>query len=272
LLNQFFFICSDPATTLKLIVAKGELPKEMAEQISAILVGQASILFAHSMTNAGSEVEEKIIEKYFQNLILDINPSLKSKISIICSQSSANFSMLDLNELILFHYFIRKHKGLTEYITPKGWVLISNLSGGELPFSWNLDKDVVLAGYLSVIIGFVETLFRGARPRRLFFGTNEIRKLDFIYGQEYFLAIDSSFMHLIQDEKFLPSFLEISAVVFSDLNLQLKEFIINETLGYITSILDEISVQSLLEAYAGLSKDTDISFNEKLRRIIFNLF
>jgi hypothetical protein len=263
--NKFFFICSDPAITLKLISATEGLPKAMEEHIAAVLVGQAAILFADSISNTKNEAEMEIIERSFQAIILNINPSLSKDISIICSKASSNFSMLSFSELLAFHYYIRKHDTLTNQ--PTGLALISHLSGGELPFSWNVERDVVLAGYLAVIFGYIETLFGGS-ARRLIFGTQELRKLDFIYGEEYFLAIDSSFTFLCQDPSFLPSFLSVSFEVLRDLGANLKRYIIRETLEHATTMLEELSLRSILEAYQSLSTDPYLSFNDQIRKIL----
>lgn len=263
--NKFFFICSDPAITLKLISATEGLPKAMEEHISAVLVGQAAILFADSISNTKTKQEMEIIERSFQAILLSINPSLSENISTICSKASSNFSILSFNELLSFHYYIRRHETLTDQ--PTGIALISHLSGGELPFSWNVERDVVLAGYLAVIFGFIKTLFGGS-ARRLVFGAHELRKLDFIYGEEYFLAIDSSFASLCQDPRFLPDFLSVSFDVLRDLGANLKRYIIRETLEHATTMLEELSLRSILEAYQSLSTDPYLSFNDQIRKIL----
>ncbi len=264
--NQFFFICSDPALTLKLIAAKEGLPEAMEEHIAAVLVGQASILFAHSISNAQNETEKVTIENSFQEIILNINPLLEDKISIICSKASSNFSALSFNELLLLHYYIRRHETLTNRIVPSGLVLISHIDGGELPFAWNVERDVVLAGYLAVIIGYIKTLF-GGYARRLVFGTHELRKLEFVYGNDYFLAIDSSFAFLCQNPEFLTAFRSVDYRVMEKLETQLKEFLIRETLELAAAILDIQDINSILQAYQGLSEDPSMSINEQIRKI-----
>ncbi|MHA2306257.1 MAG: hypothetical protein ACXACU_12790, partial [Candidatus Hodarchaeales archaeon] len=261
--NQFFFVCSDPSVTMKLIASTEGLPHIMEEQISAVLVGQASVLFAQSISEAKSENDRIKISKHFQNIILDFSPRLINDINVIVSQSSSNFSMLSFQELLMLHYAIRKDTFLTDQRDPEGWVLVSNLSGGELPFSWNVESDVVLAGYLAVIIGFIETLFSGSRPKSLVFGTNVVQRLDFIIGSKYFLAFDSPFSVLCKDSDFIPSFNAISHNVIDDLSLSLKEMIIQETLGYATSIIDIIDFKTLLDSYQVFSKEIYLSRNEK---------
>ncbi|MHA1969526.1 MAG: hypothetical protein ACW964_17230 [Candidatus Hodarchaeales archaeon] len=260
----------------ELIASTEGLPHIMEEQISAVLVGQASVLFAQSISEAKSENDRIKISKHFQNIILDFSPRLINDINVIVSQSSSNFSMLSFQELLMLHYAIRKDTFLTDQRDPEGWVLVSNLSGGELPFSWNVESDVVLAGYLAVIIGFIETLFSGSRPKSLVFGTNVVQRLDFIIGSKYFLAFDSPFSVLCKDSDFIPSFNAISHNVIDDLSLSLKEMIIQETLGYATSIIDIIDFKTLLDSYQVFSKEIYLSRKEKerkmWRKIITNRF
>ncbi len=263
--NQFFFICSDPSVTLKLIKATEGLPKSMEEIISAVLVGQAAILFANSISSAETILKTEVIEHHFQNLILDINPSLQKDISIICSKSSSNFSMLSFTDLLLFHYYIRKNKELTEQITPLKWVLISDLHGGELPFSWNVEKDVILSGYLSVVISFIQTLFNGSRPKRLNFGTQMIRKLEFIYGKKYFMALDSTFSHLCSDPDFIPNFFAIDSNVINDLTAQLKKHLISETIEIATLSLNELDLKTLLDSFS-VYTEYSLSKNQKKQK------
>jgi hypothetical protein len=261
LLNQFFFICSDPAITMKLIAATEGLPQIMEEQIAAVLVGQASVLYAHSISEAKSEQDRELIEKHFQNIILDINQNHSDKIAMIVSQSSTNFSVLSFQELLMLHYAIRKNRFLTDQRAPEGWVLISDLSGGELPFSWNVESDVVLAGYLAVIIGFIETLFK-SKPRQLVFGSHEIQRLAFIIGERYFMAIDSSFSFLSQDADFIPSFQSISDNVMNDLRLHLKQAAIQESLEYACTIVDKLDFDALLDSFQVFSTTSILSKNE----------
>ncbi|MHA2224884.1 MAG: hypothetical protein ACXAC8_06755 [Candidatus Hodarchaeales archaeon] len=268
--NQFFFICSDPDITLKLIAIKEGLPKAMEVQIAAVLVGQAAILFAHSVSYAKSEDEQVLIEKSFQEMILDINPNLADQISMICSKSSSNFSMLSFNDLLLLHYHIRKHETLTDQ--PTGLVLVFHVDGGDLPFSWNVDRDVVMAGYLGVIINFAKTLFGGS-VRRLVFGTHELRKLDFIRGtsDEFFMVTDSSFAYLCQDREFLQSLNLIRSEVFLDLEPQLKQYIIQESLDHAASLLNTSRLHSILQAYNGLSKDSESLKNKRISQMLRKL-
>ncbi len=158
--NQFFFICSDPSVTMKLIASTEGLPYIMEEQISAVLVGQAAVLFAQSISEANSEKDRIKISKHFQNIILDLNPELIDDIDMIVSQSSSNFSMLTFQELLMLHYAIRKDTFLVDQRDPEGWILVSNLFVGDLTFSLTVESVFVLAGYLAVIVGFIETLFR----------------------------------------------------------------------------------------------------------------
>ncbi|MFW9855206.1 MAG: hypothetical protein ACFFFG_09095 [Candidatus Thorarchaeota archaeon] len=265
--NKFFFVCSDAAITLKLISAKEGLPETMAEQIKAVLVGQASILFAHAVSNVKQENEAKIIESIFQNIIIDLNPGHREMISQICGRGSSNFSMLSFEELLLLHWNLRKQKGLIDQITPEGWALMSMFGGGEMPISWNVERDVILAGYLSVIIDFVQTLFGGARPKRLVFGTHILSSLEFVYGEVYFLVLDTSFSQLCNQHEFLNSFLSLPNHVLEDIKPGLRKLLVKEYLDYVSQLIDPLSTEDLLDTFQEISKSSGSSLKEKIRRM-----
>ena len=265
--DKFFFVCSDAAVTLKLIAAKEGLPERIAEQIKAILVGQASILFAYAVTNVKTNEEERLIESIFQNIIIDLNPAHEQIMEQICSKGSSNFSMLSWQELLLLHWNLRKQRILIDQLTPEGWALISNFDGGEMPFSWNIERDVVLAGYLSVIISFVETLFGGARPKRLVFGTHMLSSLDFIFGNTYFLVLDSSFSQLCNEPEFLEAFLSVPPTALKDVQSELKRYLVRESLEHASKLIEALSLTGLLQAFRIFSHSTKIPMTEKIRAL-----
>ncbi|MHA2389675.1 MAG: hypothetical protein ACXACW_13230, partial [Candidatus Hodarchaeales archaeon] len=117
--NHFYFIISNPATTLMLISAKEGIPFNIKEVMTAVLVGQASILYATSIEDVNQK-DQDTITKQFQNIILDINPSYmeNNQVEVIVGKSGTNFGILSLEECMLFHYFLRKKAEKVDYISP----------------------------------------------------------------------------------------------------------------------------------------------------------
>ena len=260
--DRFFLIISDPSTTLLLILAQGGLPWDIKEMMTAVLVGQASILFASRIANVDPK-DKKIIEKEFQNIILDINPDYKEDdmIKTIVGKSGSNFSILSFEECLLLHYHLRKHS--EQLPPPSAWCLISHKGGGNIPFSFNIDDALVIGGYFSAIIGFISTLFR-SKPKFLSFGSTQIRRVRFIYGKNYFMAIDTSFMiDLLLRRRFQKGFFETSYSIIKDMSTGLKELIIEEILQFNEEKLTHLSAENLLDTYIGEgSEDLELSFGD----------
>ncbi|MHA1975973.1 MAG: hypothetical protein ACW98F_12745 [Candidatus Hodarchaeales archaeon] len=255
--NHFYFVISNPATTLMLISAKEGIPFHIKEIMTAVLVGQASILYATSIEDANQSDQEKIT-KQLQNIILDINPSYieNDQVDVIVGKSGSNFGVLSLEECMLFHYFLRKKAERADYISPTSWCLISHQDGGDIPFSYNIEDDVLLGGYFAAIIGLLSTLFK-SKPRFLAFGSSSIRKLRFIYGNEFFMAIDKTFLlDLLLTRKFQKEFFETSYTVIKDIAIGIKDLIIEEILQLSEAELRVHSAEALLDLYIGETTET----------------
>ncbi len=245
--NKFYVIMSDPSTTMKMINQQGGIVSEVEEILSAVLVGQAAILYGTSISEVTSDESYKI-EKVWQNIILDISSKYTEEIDQIVSANSSNFSRLAFEDLLFLHYHLRKHPELVKIVSPKCWGLVAHYSGSEIPLECNLDWDgVVLAGYLGIIISFIMALFN-SKPKSLTFGTQTVQTLTFINGiDEYFIAIDSPFTRLILDSEFQSKFYSLQEGVISDLQSALRKRIIEEILAANAEELEKQDLSSLLQ-------------------------
>ncbi|MHA2225685.1 MAG: hypothetical protein ACXAC8_10805 [Candidatus Hodarchaeales archaeon] len=263
--DQFILLISDPSTTLLLIDSQGGIPDDIKEMMTAVLVGQASILYANMISEVDQD-RKNLVEKLFQDIILDINDSyLKEEIlQTIVGRSGSNFSILTFEECLLLHYYLRKYAvPASEYLTPSGWCLISHTGGGEVPFSFNIDDDLVISGYFSAIIGFIHSLF-DSKPKSIAFGSTQIRRVRFVYGKQYFMAIDASFMiDLLIKRQFQKEFFETSYKIIKDMSVGIKELIIEEIQIYNEQKMTQLSAESLLENYIGEgTEDLKLSFGD----------
>lgn len=247
--NRFFIIMSDPSTTMKLIKQQGGLAKEVQEIMSAVLVGQAAILYAECISEVPPE-ESEILEIIWQDIIVDISEEYSKDISTIVSANSSNFSMLSFEDLLFLHYSVRKQPELIKQISPKGWALVSHYSGGEIPLEHNMEWDsVVLAGYLGIIISFITVLF-DSKPKQLHFGTNTVQCLSFINGKkDYFIAIDSPFTKMILDPEFQSKFYRLEKKIMNDLEFTLRERIIEEILTANSKELEKQDLNKLIKEH-----------------------
>lgn len=248
LMNKFFLIMSDPAVTLKLIEACGGIAQEVKDIMSAVLVGQAAMLFSQNISEVSTEAAKEQ-ETIWQNIILDISDKYKEDIEKIVGKDSCNFSMLQFHDLMFLHYQLRKQPEFADPVTPEGWGLVSHMSGGEVPFIYHVSQDpVVLAGYLAIIISFLMSLFK-SKPKKLVFGTNNLQVLSFIHGEEYFIAIDSPFTQLALDSNFKEEFFGINTNVLNDVENNLRKKIAEEILLKESQKYAKMDAKSLLDKY-----------------------
>ena len=267
--DQFFLIISDPAVTLLLINAEGGIPDEIKVIMKAVLVGQASILYANAVTDAEDEVKESI-DRHFQNILLDINDKYLEGdiINTIVGIYGSNFSILSFEECLMLHYYLRKHAERTQVAKPAGWAMIANLEGWEVPLAYNLTKEGIWAGFFSAIIGFIHSLFE-SKPRSITFGSTAIHKLRFIYGDKYyFMAIDTSFVSdLLLQKRFQSELFNTSYAILKDMSSGIKSLIIEEILQYNEDKLNDLSVETLLDTYIGEDESSDLTQDERVIRI-----
>ncbi|MHA2237183.1 MAG: hypothetical protein ACXAB2_02295 [Candidatus Hodarchaeales archaeon] len=267
--DQFFLIISDPAVTLLLINAEGGIPDEIKVIMKAVLVGQASILYANAVTDAEDEVKETI-DRHFQNILLDINEKYLEGdiINTIVGTYGSNFSILSFEECLMLHFYLRKHAERTQVAKPAGWAMIANLEGWEVPLAYNLTKEGIWAGFFSAIIGFIHSLFE-SKPRSITFGSTAIHKLRFIYGDKYyFMAIDTSFVSdLLLQKRFQNELFNTSYAILKDMSSGIKSLIIEEILIYNEDKLNDLSVETLLDTYIGEDESLDLTQDERVIRI-----
>ncbi|MFX0015818.1 MAG: hypothetical protein ACFFB2_15015 [Promethearchaeota archaeon] len=265
--DQFFLIISDPAVTLMLISAQEGIPEHIKDIMTAVLVGQASILYANSITDANAETKRKI-EKDFQDIILDINPDYTyDTLNSIVGEYGSNFSILTFEECLLLHYYLRKQAERASYTAPTSWAMIANLEGWEVPLSYNLTKEGIWAGFFAAIVGFIHSLF-DSKPKYISFGSTEIHKLRFIYGQKYFMAIDTSFVSdLLLKHDFQRELFGTSYKILRDMSSGIKDLIIEEILQYNEEKLTQLSVETLLDTYVGTEQTIDLTRDERMIRV-----
>jgi len=267
--DQFLLVISDPATTLLLIAAQGGIPVDIKEIMTAVLVGQASILYASNITDL-DEHGKRIIEKKYRDIILDINDGyLKDDlIYTIVGRSGSNFSILTFEECLLLHFHLRKQLEPTDYLPLSSWCLISEIGGGSIPFSFNIKDDIIIGGYFAAIIEFISALF-GTKPKYISFGSTRIRRVRFVYGGDFFMAIDASFMiDLLLRRQFQKRFFETSYSIIKDMSVGIKELIIEEILEFSKKKLNYLSAELLLDTYFGEgSEDLELAFGEGMESL-----
>jgi hypothetical protein len=164
--------------------------------------------------------------------------------------------------------YLRRQTEQTSITPTSSWCLISHLDGGDVPFSYNIEDQILYGGYFAAIIGFISTLFE-SNPKSIVFGSTSIRRLHFVYGQQYFMAIDTSFMlDLLLKRQFQQQFFETRYGIMKDLRAGLKELIIDEILQFNEEKLRQLSAEQILDTYVGEgSVDLKLFFDGKEENI-----
>ena len=129
--------------------------------------------------------------------------------------------------------------------------------------------DIIIGGYFAAIIEFISTLFGGTKPKFISFGSTQIRRVRFVYGGDYFMAIDASFMiDLLLRRQFQKRFFETSYSIIKDMSIGIKELIIEEIIQFSEKKLDDLSAEILLGTYLGEgSEDLKLAFGEGMESL-----
>ncbi|MFW9779605.1 MAG: hypothetical protein ACFFE8_12175 [Candidatus Heimdallarchaeota archaeon] len=264
--DRFFLIISDPAVTLLLIAASGGIPSEIKDIMRAVLIGQASILYSRAIMDADAETKQQI-DTHFQEILLDLNERFRH--TPVVGPYGSHFSILNFEEALLLHYYLRKHaeKRIT---APAGRAIIANLEGWKIPLAYGTgmdDRSGVWAGFFAAIIGFIQTLF-DSKPKYITFGSTELHKLRFIYGEKHFMALDTSIVSdLLLRKAFRTELFGINYGILKDISNGVKSLIIEEIQSYSEDKLNELSVETLIDTYAGEDQLLDLTIDERVLKI-----
>ena len=270
--EKFFLIISDPSVTLLLIAAEGGIPEDIQIIMKAVLVGQASILYSNMIAEVDDDDTQLGIEEHFRRIIADINEDylVDGSINNIVGVAGSNFSILSFQELLLLHYYLRQAAEKTTEMLPthEGFSIIANLDGFDIPFAYNITNQGIWAGFFAAIVGFIHSLFE-SKPRYISFGTTEIFKLRFVFGKDYFMAIDSGLTSdLLLKQDFHKKLFATPYAILVDMSPGIKRLLIEELLQYHESRLNSLSAATLLDTFVG-DDDTlrDLSQDERIIRI-----
>lgn len=264
--DQFFLIISDPAVTLLLISASGGIPSEIKDIMLAVLVGQASILYSRAIADADLETKKKI-DTHFQGILLDLNERFQH--TTVVGPYGSHFSVLNFEEALLLHYYLRKHAE-KRIAAPAGRAIIANLEGWSIPLAYGSGMDErsgVWAGFFAAIIGFIQTLF-DSKPKFITFGSTELHRLRFVYGEKHFMALDTSLVSdLLLRKTFRTDLFGINYGILKDISNGIKTLFIEEIQSYSEDKLNELSVETLIDTYAGEDQLLDLTMDERVLKI-----
>jgi hypothetical protein len=253
--DQFFFIISDLEVTSRLIKTV-EIPFEVEQIITAVLVGQAAILYATLLTE--QDKYDYDTDRIFRRILILLEIDKRYDLANLVDKGRCSLSPLDITELLLFHYMLRNYLESSKIrvsLSANPWAIMVDKSGTDIPLSWQPPKDPhVLGNFLGAIFSYVQGLF-GVRPSTITFGGHEIIILQFYGGQKYILAVSNP-QSLFINPNFLFSIKEIPPLKFEDIKIAVKRFLIDYLLEKLAKSLSSTEFDEIL---VFLENDADIS-------------
>lgn len=245
LANQFFFIISDPFTTLRLMEFS-HLPKFELEQMRSILAGQASVLFS----NLHDRFSGQNIISYFHNALRETG--IKEGYSDFVNEKSCSVGKLSLRELSLFHYFLRdEFLNLGKNIDP--WAIASGTGGMPIFFSFKSPANkLLISGYLAAIYAFARDLFKST-PLKITFGGDKITSVDIIISDNAILSL-VNWQHLLQDLSFIQKWQDVPQNISSELSSNFQTFVAEKLAYKFQHVLNDYSLTDLLYILSNFAK------------------
>ena len=270
LFSQFFFIASDPLTTIKLI-EKETIPDELEDIIRGVLVGQASVLYSNLYLNTITEEDQKKIDEMFRSTVIEVG--ITENLDAIVDKGRCSFASFSFSQMLIFHYLLRKifyqkynfavSNNLNSEKSDQSsseWGIVASNSGSPIYISFgNMENTTSLSGYLSVLSMFCTELFK-APPKSIVFGGEKLIPLEMVNGTDSYCAF-SAWDILFRQPEFLKQILNLENKGVSDLQIPLSKFMAEKLSSIFQSNLEKWKLELLISIYQGINENI-----EKLRQ------
>ena len=244
--DQFFFIISDLEVTSRLIRTV-EIPFDVEQIITAVLVGQAAILYATLLTE--QEKYNYDTDYIFRRILVLLEIDKKHDLEDLVDRGRCSLSPLDITELLLFHYMLRNYletNAIRVSLSANPWAIMVDKTGTDIPLSWVPPKDPYLLGnFLGAIFSYVQGLF-GVKPSTITFGGHELIILQFYGGDKFILAVSNP-TNLFLKPDFIQSLKKIPPQKFEDVKQSVKTFLLENILQNISDSLISSNFDDLIE-------------------------
>ena len=255
LFSQFFFIASDPLTTIKMIEIKG-VPPDFDDIIRGVLVGQASVLYSNLYLDAQSNEEQNKIDELFRTTILDVG--ITENLDAIVDKGRCSFASFSFSQMLIFHYLLRKTFS-QKYSKADEWGIVADSSGSPIHIAYGkMENTTSLSGYLSVLLMFCVELFK-APPKSIVFGGEKLIPLEMVNGidNNTYCAF-SSWDVLFKDTEFLKQLIELNQKGITDLQIPLSKFMAEKLSLIFQKNLQNWELKLLISIYQNLNEKIDI--------------
>ena len=255
LFSQFFFIASDPLTTIKLIEIEG-VPPEINDIIRGVLVGQASVLYSNLYLETQSDEEQNKIDDLFRSTIMDVG--ITENLESIVDKGRCSFASFSFSEMLIFHYLLRKTFS-QKYSIADEWGIVADSSGSPIHIAYGkMENMTSLSGYLSVLLMFCVELFK-APPKSIVFGGEKLIPLEMVNGLENntFCAF-SAWDVLFKDSEFLRQVIELNKKGITDLQVPLSKFMAEKLSLILEQNLQNWNLELLISIYQNLNETINL--------------
>ena len=255
LFSQFFFIASDPLTTIKLIEMEG-VPQEFDDIIRGVLVGQASVLYSNLYLDADTQEEQNQIDDLFRSTITDVG--ITENLDSIVDKGRCSFASFSFSEMLIFHYLLRKTFS-QKYSNSDEWGIVADSSGSPIYIAYGkMENTTSLSGYLSVLLMFCVELFK-APPKSIVFGGEKLIPLEMVNGlQNNTYCAFSAWDVLFKDTEFLRQLIELNTKNITDLQIPLSKFMAEKLSIIFQKDLQNWQLEMLISIYQNLQGTIEI--------------
>ena len=255
LFSQFFFIASDPLTTIKLIEIEG-VPDELEDIIRGVLVGQASVLYSNLFLDAESVIDQNRIDELFRLTVTEVG--ITEDLDSIVDRGRCSFASFSFSQMLTFHYLLRKTFS-QKYTKSDEWGIVADTSGSPIYIAYGkMDNTTSLSGYLSVLSMFCVELFK-APPKSIVFGGEKLIPLEMVNGSENntYCAF-SAWEVLFKDEEFLRQLMELNQKGNTDLRIPLSKFMAEKLSLIFQQNLQNWQLDLLISIYLNLNDKINV--------------
>jgi hypothetical protein len=255
LFSQFFFIASDPLTTIKLIEIKG-VPEDIEDIIRGVLVGQASVLYSNLYLDANSTDDQNKVDELFRSTIIEVG--ITENLDDIVDKGRCSFASFSFSQMLIFHYLLRKIFS-QKYSKSDEWGIVADSSGSPIYIAYGkMENTTSLSGYLSVLLMFCVELFK-APPKSIVFGGEKLIPLEMVNGSDNnsYCAF-SAWEILFKEPEFLRQLIELDHTGVTDLQIPLSNFLGEKLSLIFQKNLQNWKLELLISVYQNIQEKIEI--------------
>ncbi|MHA2290546.1 MAG: hypothetical protein ACXACK_00135 [Candidatus Hodarchaeales archaeon] len=220
-LTGFKIVISDPLVTTRLM-RRIELDSAPIDDMRAILSGGASVIYSQFYSHEDI-LDNQVVDHLFQEAVSAVTYSD----DVTVGNGQCSFSALSFEELLFFHYILRKlfETYYSTMIPSKPWGVIHSSAG--VPIYLDHDSPVdsaLIGGFSAVIVNYCHLLFE-AYPARLVFGDKSMQGMDFITTEQNVFVVNNP-RKLLRLQKFQRKWKKIPYEVAHDLEPAMKNYFV----------------------------------------------